>query len=178
MSKLCLVAAVCDNRVIGRAGDLPWHYTEMPTDMQHFRDTTRGGVVLMGKKTWDSLGVRPLPRRTNVVVTSHPEDVHGAETADNLRDALVIAESHNLNIFVIGGGRMYESLINYADEMWITHVHTNIEGDTYFPLIKEDEWSVKPLSSFALYALGQNRHTDKYPFTIKHYTRLGTNADN
>lgn len=183
MTKVCLVAAVSNSGAIGANGDLLWHYRDLPSDMEHFRRTTRNHVVLMGRKTWDGLSIHPLPRRHNIVVTSRPDDINdwqddSAQAFTTLREAMLAAEAKaqslgQLYYFVIGGGIIYRTLMPIADEMWITHVDVDLEGDTYFPPIDLEEWSVSQLPDMMLPV-----HQDKYDLTIKHYKRLGKNANN
>lgn len=178
MVKICLVAAVSNSGAIGAAGDLLWHYKDLPTDMDHFRRVTRGSVVLMGRKTWDSLSIQPLPGRKNVVVSKDPstlqlimDNLYVSQDMDGaLYKASEYASQTNSNtIFCIGGGKIYRALIPSAHEMWITHVDVDLEGDTYFPTINEEDWIVDEQLTV---------ETDKYPLTFKHYVRTGTDATN
>lgn len=188
MIKLCLVAAVTNSGAIGANGDLLWHYRDLPSDMDHFRDVTRGKVVLMGRKTWDGLSIHPLPRRTCIVVTSRPEDINdwedpAARAFTTLGEAMLVAEElaaeqNQDSYYAIGGGIIYRTLIDVADEMWITHVDVDLEGDTYFPPIDPNEWDItvkpeEPRNEFRPIV----QSGDKYPISIKHYKRLGKNAN-
>ena len=124
--KLALIAAIARNRVIGRAGSLPWH---IPEDLRRFKQITTGGTVLMGRKTYASLG-RPLPHRRNVVLSSVPYP--GVESYRRLEDALDAVKNDN-RVFVIGGGRLYAALLDRADELLLTLIDDDVEGDTLFP---------------------------------------------
>jgi dihydrofolate reductase len=124
--RLALIAAVAHNRVIGRAGMLPWHIAE---DLRRFKKLTTGKVVLMGRTTYLSIG-KPLPRRRNVVVTTHA--IPGVESYPGVELALDALKDEK-QVFVIGGARLYAALLERADELYLTYVHRDIQGDTYFP---------------------------------------------
>ena len=124
--KLAIVAAIARNRVIGKAGALPWHVSE---DLKRFKRLTTGHAVLMGRTTFESIG-KPLPNRRNVVVTSRP--IPGLETYPSIESALDALKDQEL-VFVIGGGRMYAQLLDRADELYLTFIERDVEGDTLFP---------------------------------------------
>jgi dihydrofolate reductase len=124
--RLALVAAVAQNRVIGRGGTLPWH---LPGDLKRFKRLTTGHAVLMGRATYDSIG-RPLPNRRNVVLTSRP--IGGVECYPSLEEALSALASLD-RVFVIGGGTLYARTLEEADELYLTLLHREVEGDTFFP---------------------------------------------
>jgi dihydrofolate reductase len=130
--KVSVVAAVARGGVIGRSGTIPWR---IPEDLRRFREMTTDHSVVMGRRTWDSLPerFRPLPGRRNVVVTRNPDwRADGAERASSLDDALggLAGEQH---VFVIGGGELYASALPLADELLLTEVDLEVEGDTLFP---------------------------------------------
>lgn len=124
--RLALIAALGPNRVIGQGGSLPWHIGE---DLQRFKRLTTGSTILMGRKTWDSLG-RPLPRRRNVVLSRSP--IPGVECYDSVHGALQ-ALGKEERVFVIGGGQIYEETLLLADELFLTLVHRQVSGDVFFP---------------------------------------------
>ena len=135
--RVVLVAAVADNGVIGVDGGLPWH---LPEDFAHFKRTTLGHVVVMGRKTFESMG-RPLPRRTNVVVTRQAEwSAEGAVTAPSFEAALELAGAHAGDVMVIGGGEIYAQALPVADEQVITEVHLSPEGDAHYPDFDRAQW--------------------------------------
>jgi len=140
--EIALIVAVAENGVIGRDGDLPWHYSE---DLKHFKETTMGHPVVMGRRTYegivDGLG-EPLPGRTNVVLTSQARDFPaGAVRATSIDDALATAcETGSDVAYVIGGATVYEQCLPKADRLVVTAVHDEYEGDTYFPEVAWDEW--------------------------------------
>jgi dihydrofolate reductase len=130
--KVSLVAAVARNGVIGRDGTLPWH---LPEDMARFRDLTMGHPVVMGRKTWESLPprFRPLPGRRNVVVTRNPDwRAEGVERAGSLDAALELLEGSS-QVFVIGGAELFAGALPLADELLLTEIDADVEGDTLFP---------------------------------------------
>ena len=136
--RVVLVAAVADNGVIGNAGALPWH---LPEDLAHFRRVTSGGSVVMGRRTYDSIG-RPLPRRTNIVVTRQPGwTAEGVLVAGGLEEALAIARSHPGDVMVIGGAEMYALALPLADRQILTEVHLAPVGDVHYPEFDRGEWT-------------------------------------
>lgn len=135
-----IVAAVAENNVIGKDGDIPWHY---PEDLKHFRETTMGHPVVMGSSTYRSLPEehRPLEGRTNIVLTRSGVDAdESVKIANNLEEAWEIAGQHGEKVYVIGGAAVYEQVLPEADRMVITEVHDEPRGDTYFPDWNEDNW--------------------------------------
>ena len=135
--RVVLVAAVAANGVIGVDGSLPWH---LPTDFAHFKRTTTGHVVVMGRRTFESMG-QPLPRRTNVVITRQPDwTAAGVLTAGSLEQALELAADHEGDVMVIGGGEIYAQALPVADEQVITEVHLSPEGDARYPDYDRTEW--------------------------------------
>ena len=136
---LSLIAAVARNGVIGRDNQLLWH---LPGDMRHFRETTRGKPVIMGRKTWESLPekFRPLPGRLNVVVSRTPDyAAPGAVLAGSLEDALGKAGEDD-EVFVIGGAELYCQALPLAERLYLTEISADFDGDTRFPEIPPDEW--------------------------------------
>lgn len=131
-----IIVAVSDNLAIGRAGDMPWHIS---ADLKYFKRTTQGHTVIMGRKTWESIGCRPLKNRRNIVVSSTLEQGDDFEVVGSLKQALEMASGEE--IFIMGGGRLYAQAISSADRLYVTHVHTVVEdADTFFPEITTKEW--------------------------------------
>jgi dihydrofolate reductase len=135
-----LISAVSENNVIGRAGDMPW---KLSTDLKRFKQMTLGKPVIVGRKTLESFGGKPLPGRPHVVVTRDPSrQVEGCRMAASLDEALAIASeiaqaTGASEICVIGGGEIYVQAMSRADRLYITHVEAVIEdGDTFFPVIE------------------------------------------
>ena len=127
--KLAMIAAIGKNRVIGKGGKLPWHISE---DLKRFKKLTTGHAVLMGRKTYESIGSATggLPNRRNVVLSSHP--IQGVETYRSLANALHALEKEE-KTFVIGGGELFSQLLDHADELYLTFVDQETDGDAFFP---------------------------------------------
>jgi dihydrofolate reductase len=139
-AKIVLVVAVAKNGVIGRDGDLPWR---LPSDLKRFKQLTLGKPVLMGRKTWESIG-KPLPGRPNIVITRDASfSAPGADVVSSLEAGLLAAhrEAEKLGvdeICVIGGGQIYAQVFGRADILHVTHVEADVDGDTRFPEIDPD----------------------------------------
>jgi dihydrofolate reductase len=136
---VALVVACADNGVIGKDGKMPWH---IPADLQHFKKLTLGKPVLMGRKTYDSIG-RPLPRRTNIVITRDPHwRMEGVQVAQNLATGLALAyeEAHHSGVdevMVIGGGEVYRQCLTEARHIYLTEIHHAYDGDATFSFARE-----------------------------------------
>jgi dihydrofolate reductase len=136
-TRVVLVAAVADNGVIGRDGGIPWHIRE---DLRHFKATTRGQVVVMGRRTYESIG-RPLPERTTAVLTSDPGwSAEGVEVVRSLEEALALAKERGVDLMVAGGTRVYEAAMPLATHQVLTEVHQSPEGDTDYPAFDRSRW--------------------------------------
>jgi dihydrofolate reductase len=162
--KVSLVAAVARGGVIGRGGVLPWH---LPEDMAHFREVTMGHPVVMGRRTWDSLPdrFRPLPGRRNVVVTRNDGwAAEGAERAGSLDAALELLEREP-EVFVIGGAELFAEALPCADELLLTELALDVEGDTFFP-----DWD---RTDFEEVSREPHVSEDGTPFAFVTYTRTG-----
>jgi dihydrofolate reductase len=140
--RIAIMVAAADNGVIGRNNALPWH---LPGDLQYFKRVTLGKPVIMGRKTFDSMG-RPLPGRTNIVISRNPAyRAEGAKVVPSLQRALLLAEEVALidgveEVVVIGGADIYRLALPLAGRLYITEVHAKIEGDTHFPPVDWGEW--------------------------------------
>ncbi len=141
--KISLIAAVAANRVIGRDNDLPW---KIQDDMKFFRESTRGHVVITGRKNFEAMG-GALPKRPNIVVTRNPEYVaEGARVCSSVEQALNLAESlGESEAFVIGGAEIYALALPYAHTYYRTRVLADVPGDTLFPEFDESEWDAQEL---------------------------------
>ena len=138
MRPLCLVFAMSDARVIGKDGQLPWH---IPEDLKHFKEVTTGHAVVMGRKTYDSVG-KPLPNRRNIIITRDARlRRQGAETASTLEEALKLAYETDEEPRILGGAQIYALALPIATKMIITFVHREVEGDTTFPEIDWAQWT-------------------------------------
>lgn len=143
-----LIVAAAENGVIGRQGQLPW---QLPADLKHFKELTLGHPVVMGRRTFDSIG-RALQGRTNIVLTSHPgwQAPAGVLVAHSLAEALVLAATQpgGDEICVIGGGEIYRQALPGAAVVHLTEVHTTVpDGDTFFPALSPTEWREEPASA-------------------------------
>ena len=138
---ISLIAALTRNRVIGRNNDLPWH---LPDDMKYFMQTTKGHHVIMGRKNYDSIPekFRPLPNRTNLVVTRQKNLILSQCTVVNsLEEAVDIArKAGEPELFIIGGAAIYQLGMPLARRLYLTEIEAELEGDTYFPAFNQAEW--------------------------------------
>ncbi len=131
--KLTAIVAMTADRVIGKDGDLPWY---LPDDLKFFKKQTLGHPILMGRKTFDSIG-RPLPKRENIVITRDSSWSHEGVTVIHEADALK-NHSHHERIYIIGGAQIYTSFLPLLEDIIITHVHEAHAGDTFFPTYEKD----------------------------------------
>ena len=130
MKTLGIIAAVAENGVIGVDGDLPWR---LPEDLKHFKRTTSGHPIIMGRKTYESIG-RPLPRRHNIVLTRNPDyEAPGCTVVQSLEAALEVAWAEDDEVWVIGGAGLYAAALPRATRLELTEVHRSVPGDTFFP---------------------------------------------
>lgn len=132
---ISIIVAIAENGVIGDKNALLWNIKE---DMRRFRTTTTGHPVIMGRKTFESIG-RPLPKRTNVVITRGDASFEGCEVAHSLEEAIAMFPAEE-EIFIIGGAQIYAQALPLADRLYLTIVHSDYEGDTSFPEINYSEW--------------------------------------
>ncbi|WP_102274863.1 dihydrofolate reductase [Cytobacillus massiliigabonensis] len=136
---ISLMWAMDNNRVIGFNNQLPWH---LPEDLKFFKRTTMGHSIAMGRKTWDSIG-RPLPGRENIVITRNPEFTCEGCTALNSVEALLeYSQQKDEEIFVIGGAEIFKLILPDADKLYLTRIYDEFEGDTFFPALNLEEWSL------------------------------------
>jgi dihydrofolate reductase len=139
MEKIIIVA-VSENGVIGKDGDIPWHY---PEDLKHFKKKTMDHPVIMGSSTYRSLpeDFKPLPGRKNIVLTRSGIDVdESVSVANSLDEAWKIAGEHDEKAFIIGGATIYEQTLDEADKLVLTRIHEEYNGDTFFPNWNKENW--------------------------------------
>ena len=160
--KIAIVVAYDKNRGIGTGGDLPWGRS-LPADLAHFKELTTGGAVVMGRKTYESIGGRPLPNRKNIVLSTG--EVVGAIGAKNFAQALQLAsEEPNQDIFVIGGERVFAEALPEVDTIYATEVDYSFsDADVFFPQINVNQW--EEISRTSQKANEQN----KYSFDFVEY---------
>jgi dihydrofolate reductase len=139
-----LVSAASDNNVIGINNTLPWC---MPADMRFFKNLTMGHTVVMGRKTYESMG-KPLPGRKNVIITRNPDfKAKDCIVIDSFEKVYELCKEEG-EVFVIGGAEIYRQIINKADKIYLTRIHGVFDGDAYFADIHEDEWEQSRISDF------------------------------
>jgi dihydrofolate reductase len=157
---ISLVVAASENNAIGKNNQLLWH---LPNDLKFFKNTTWGMPVIMGRKTYESVN-KPLPGRINIVITRQSNwKSAGVIVAGDLQDALKkAAETNCKEAFVIGGGEIYKWAFSIADKIVLTRVLTQIDGDTYFPVINEAEWALISDEDFT----ADEKHLYNYSFQI------------
>lgn len=162
--KLAMIVAMAENRVIGRDNKLPWY---LPNDLKYFKQVSMGKPILMGRKTYDSIG-KPLPGRTNIVITRNPEwQAEGVKVVHSLEQALALAESiaeidGAEELMVIGGDQIYQSALPRCDRLYLTEVHAEVEGDAYFPDFDREQF--KELARERFEAEGPNPYA--YSFVV------------
>ena len=143
--KITLVAAIASNNVIGKKNSLPWN---IPEDLKRFKQLTSGHTILMGRKTFDSIG-RPLPNRQNIVMTKDENfEKEGIKVINDFDEALELIKESNEDIFVIGGSKIYELFEPVANSLAITRILKDFEGDAFFPDINWDLWQIEKEENF------------------------------
>ena len=136
---ISLIAAMASNRVIGDKGDIPW---QIPGEQKMFKKITLGHTVIMGRKTYESLG-RPLPERTNIVITRQTDyQAPGCTVVHDLAAAIAACGSDEQEAFICGGGQLYHESLEMADKIYLTVIPREIPGDTYFPEIAETDFAI------------------------------------
>jgi len=140
MSEIIMIAAVSKNNVIGKNNSIPWHIKE---DLQRFRELTLNFPVIMGRKTFESLPIKPLPHRTNIVLSKQENlELQGVIVKQSLEEAIEYCRGFE-KVFIIGGQNVFEQGMRYAVTLEITRVEKEVEGDAFFPEIKEKEWKLE-----------------------------------
>lgn len=135
---ITIVVAMGKNREIGANNQLLWH---LPKDLKHFKELTTGHPVIMGRKTYESIG-KPLPNRTNIVISRKKDWFEeGILIVGSIKEAIKFAKKIDENAYIIGGGNIYEQTLDLADQLEITLVDTTLEADTFFPKIDEKKWT-------------------------------------
>jgi dihydrofolate reductase len=161
------VTAMSQNRVIGSQNKLPW---SIPEDLKFFRETTKGHIMIMGRKTFDSIGAKPLPQRFHIVITRQDlpspsplvKYVHTLEEA--LEAARPLTPQWGEEVFIVGGGEIYNQSMSFTDKIYLTVIHKDFEGDTYYPEI--------PLDKFKL--TNRSDRTEPVPFSFLTYTKISS----
>ncbi len=158
---ISIVVATGENNEIGKNNELLWH---LPADLKHFKNTTTGGTVIMGRKTYESIG-KALPNRKNIVITSQPNlEGESIETALNIQIALDKCKTEK-EIFIIGGGSIYRQVLAQTDKIYLTIVHHKFDADVFFPFINTNEWIEKSRN------FNQADEKNKYDFSFVELVR-------
>jgi dihydrofolate reductase len=158
---ISLVVAASENNVIGKNNQLLWH---LPKDMKFFKNVTWAMPVVMGRKTFESMGSKPLAGRKNIIITRQPGwNAEGVSVVNSVDAAAALAEQFNYKeIFIIGGGEIYMIAFDRANKIYMTRVHTELEGDTYFPVIENDDWTLVSKTDNA----ADEKHAFAYSFQL------------
>ena len=166
--KIALIAAYAQNQVVGIDNKLPWH---LPEDLKYFKACTTGKAIIMGRKTYESIG-RPLPNRTNIVISRSSDYApEGVKVVNSLDAAIELAAAVNeINgideIMVIGGAMIYEMALPKADRLYLTHVHAKVEGDAYFPEVDFSNWRETQRADYAA------SETNPYDYSFVVYDKI------
>lgn len=130
-----IIVAIAKNHAIGKDNKLLWY---LPNDLKHFKDVTTGHTVIMGRKTYDSVG-KPLPKRRNIVITQQAISIEGCEVVSSIEDALALC-AHEDEVFIVGGAQIYRQAIPLTDRIYLTVIDQDFDGDTFFPELNADDW--------------------------------------
>ncbi|BAU55270.1 dihydrofolate reductase [Mucilaginibacter gotjawali] len=130
-----IVVAISENHVIGKDNKLLWY---LPNDLKHFKEITSGHTVIMGRKTYESVG-KPLPRRRNIIITRQAISIDGCEVVNSIEAALALCADEE-EVFIVGGAEIYKQSMHLTDRIYLTIVHKDFEGDSFFPEINKSEW--------------------------------------
>jgi dihydrofolate reductase len=160
---IVMIAAVAENNALGKDNELVWH---LPNDFKRFKELTSGHYIIMGRKTFESLGNKALNGRLNIIITKQKDyKAVGIVVANSLEDAVFIAHEHQYKeILIAGGGEIYKQALPKANKIYVTRVETNIDGDTFFEMNEED-WNL----SFADEKQADEKHL--YNYTFETWTR-------
>jgi dihydrofolate reductase len=162
------VVAMSNNNVIGVNNKLPW---QLKDDLEHFKEYTTGKIIIMGRKTFESIG-RPLPNRQNFVISSNLREIDGISIFQNLEKAIIAAKKYNKNlnsaqeIAIIGGGYLFRDSINYFNKLVLTRVDCEIDGDVYYPKIDLRNWELESSENFL------KSEVNQYNFSVEVFKKL------
>jgi len=136
MNQISIVVAISENNAIGKDNQLLWH---LPADLRHFKNITTGHTIIMGRKTYDSIG-KPLPNRRNIIITRQKGlNIEGVEVTNSLDEALALCEKEN-EVFIIGGAEIYKQAVAVSHRIYLTRVHQEFEADAFFPELDNETW--------------------------------------
>ncbi len=156
--KISLIVAASANGVIGADGELPWH---LPDDFRYFKQVTMGKPIVMGRRTWESIG-RPLPGRQNIVVTRQRDFEAAGTTVVDSPEAAVATADETDELMIIGGGEIYRRFLPIAHRVYLTRVEVDVEGDTFFPALDDAEWRLASTESHP----ADERHAWAFEFRV------------
>jgi dihydrofolate reductase len=140
---ISIIVAIAKNHAIGKNNQLLWH---LPNDLKHFKDVTSGHTVIMGRKTYESVG-RPLPKRRNIVITRQDISIEGCEVVPSIDEALERCENEE-EVFIVGGAEIYRQAVPLTDRVYLTVIDQDFDGDTFFPELNPEEWTEKERENF------------------------------
>ena len=136
---LSIIVAIDNNNGIGKNNSMPWHLSD---DLKRFKTITMGHTVIMGRNTWLSLPFKPLKGRRNIVISTNMPQIEGCEIARSIQEAIELIANEE-QAYIMGGARIYQQTINFADELIVTHIHKSFDGiDTHFPKIDSNDWKI------------------------------------
>jgi len=138
-----IIVAIAKNNAIGKDNKLLWY---LPNDLKHFKEVTTGHTVIMGRKTFDSVG-KPLPKRRNIVVTRQPITIEGCEVVDSIEAALALCAGEE-EVFIVGGAEIYRQALHLTNRIYLTRVDQDFDGDTFFPEPDPKDWEEKEREDF------------------------------
>ena len=141
---IIIIAGMTKSRVIGKNNQLPWN---IPEDLQNFKKHTLNKTILMGRKTYESIG-RPLPKRNNVILSRTMPPQEGIHVVNNIPAAINLSKELNQDLFIIGGSTIYKQVLPYANKMYLSYIKQEYEGDTYFPEFNQEDWEIESTEKF------------------------------
>ncbi len=169
---LSIIVAAAENNVIGKDNSLIWH---LPADMKFFKEKTKGHAVITGRKNYESIPekYRPLPDRTNIVITRQLDyNAKGAIVVNSIDEAIEYAQTHfaTQEVFIIGGAEIYKQTISTCHKIYLTRIHHTFNGDAFFPELSLTDWQLKAQLSISA------DEKNKYPFTFETWERKAPNS--
>lgn len=162
--KIIAIWAQDEKGVIGKEDRLPWH---LPAELQHFKETTLNHAILMGRVTFDGMGRRLLPKRETLILTRNPEEsLEGVHIFQDVQSVLEWYQSQEKNLYIIGGKQIFQAFESYLDEIIVTQIHAQVEGDTYFP----EDFDLSLFETVASQSYARDEK-NSYDFTIEYRKR-------
>lgn len=162
--KISIIVAVGLNNVIGYKNKLPWNH--IPIDMKHFKNVTINNTVIMGRKTYESIG-KKLPERNNIIITRQKNFTidSGCSVVSNINESLEVAKQYNKKVFIIGGSEIYKQTIHLSERIYLTRIWGIFKGDSYFPEINLNKWKIKHIKHYKISSMRP------YPITFFTYEK-------